>query len=133
MFGHEGCEGDTRGLLVSQSSLVCNGRVGVLADRCDRYRGTATRSVIRDRRNLLMKRYRVYIQKVDDFVAELSYEDDELTDLSHDELLAAAANDVSEQGLGEWNFMQSDTTALSVCEILEDGTEGEVWEINTEV
>jgi hypothetical protein len=80
-----------------------------------------------------MKRYRVYIQKVDDFVAELSYEDDELTDLSHDELLAAAANDVSEQGLGEWNFMQSDTTALSVCEILEDGTEGEVWEINTEV
>jgi hypothetical protein len=82
---------------------------------------------------LTMKRFRVYIQKVDEFVAELSYEDDELTELSHDELLAAAANDVSEQGLGNWDFMESNTTALSVCEILEDGTEGEAWEINTEV
>lgn len=80
-----------------------------------------------------MKRFRVYIQKVDEFVAELSYEDDELTELSHDELLAAAANDVSEQGLGNWEFMEGNTTALSVCEILEDGTEGEAWEINTEV
>jgi len=80
-----------------------------------------------------MKRYRVFIQKVDDFIAELSYEDDELEGLEGKELLASVANDVSEQGIGEWTFLEGNNTAVSVVEILEDGSDGESWEINTEV
>jgi len=80
-----------------------------------------------------MKRYRVFIQKVDDFIAELSYEDDELEGLEGKELLAAVANDVSEQGIGEWTFLEGNNTAVNVVEILEDGTDGEAWDINTEV
>ena len=80
-----------------------------------------------------MRRYRVFIQKVDDFIAELSYEDDELEGLEGKELLAAVANDVSEQGIGEWTFLEGNNTAVNVVEILEDGTDGEAWEINTEV
>ena len=80
-----------------------------------------------------MKRYRVFIQKVDDFIAELSYEDDELEGLEGKELLASVANDVSEQGIGEWTFLEGNNTAVSVVEILEDGSDGESWDINTEV
>jgi len=80
-----------------------------------------------------MKRYRVFIQKVDDFIAELSYEDDELEGLEGKELLAAVANDVSEQGIGEWTFLEGNNTAVNVVEILEDGADGEAWDINTEV
>jgi hypothetical protein len=80
-----------------------------------------------------MKRYRVFIQKVDDFLAELSYEDDELDGLEGKELLAAVANDVSEQGIGEWTFLEANTTATSIVEVLEDGSDGEEWIINTEV
>jgi hypothetical protein len=80
-----------------------------------------------------MKRYRVFIQKVDDFIAELSYEDNELEGLEGKELLASVANDVSEQGIGEWTFLEGNNTAVSVVEILEDGSDGESWEINTEV
>ena len=80
-----------------------------------------------------MRRYRVFIQKVDDFIAELSYEDDELEGLEGKELLAAVANDVSEQGIGEWTFLEGNNTAVNVVEILEDGTDGEAWDINTEV
>jgi hypothetical protein len=80
-----------------------------------------------------MKRYRVFIQKVDDFIAELSYEDNELEGLEGKELLASVANDVSEQGIGEWTFLEGNNTAVSVVEILEDGSDGESWDINTEV
>lgn len=80
-----------------------------------------------------MKRYRVFIQKVDDFLAELSYEDNELEGLEGKELLASVANDVSEQGIGEWTFLEGNNTAVNVVEILEDGSEGESWDINTEV
>jgi|APGre2960657404_1045060.scaffolds.fasta_scaffold47939_3 hypothetical protein len=80
-----------------------------------------------------MKRYRVFIQKVDDFIAELSYEDDELEGLEGKELLASVANDVSEQGIGEWTFLEGNNTAVNVVEILEDGSDGESWDINTEV
>ena len=80
-----------------------------------------------------MKRYRVFIQKVDDFIAELSYEDDELEGLEGKELLAAVADDASEQGIGEWTFLEGNNTAVNVVEILEDGTDGEAWDINTEV
>ena len=80
-----------------------------------------------------MKRYRVFIQKVDDFIAELSYEDDELEGLEGKELLASVADDVSEQGIGEWTFLEGNNTAVSVVEILEDGSDGESWDINTEV
>lgn len=80
-----------------------------------------------------MKRYRVFIQKVDDFIAELSYEDNELEGLEGKELLASVANDVSEQGIGEWTFLEGSNTAVNVVEILEDGSDGERWDINTEV
>jgi hypothetical protein len=80
-----------------------------------------------------MKRYRVFIQKVDDFIAELSYEDDELEGLEGKELLASVANDVSEQGIGEWTFLEGNNIAVNVVEILEDGSDGESWDINTEV
>ena len=80
-----------------------------------------------------MKRYRVFIQKVDDFIAELSYEDNELEGLEGKELLASVANDVSEQGIGEWTFLEGNNTAVSVVEILEDGSDGESWDINTDV
>lgn len=80
-----------------------------------------------------MKRYRVFIQKVDDFIAELSYEDNELEGLEGKELLASVANDVSEQGIGEWTFLEGNNTAVNVVEILEDGSDGESWDINTEV
>jgi len=80
-----------------------------------------------------MKRYRVFIQKVDDFIAEVAYEDDELDGLEGKELLASVANDVSEQGIGDWDFVEANTTATSIVEILEDGSDGEEWIINTEV
>ena len=80
-----------------------------------------------------MKRYRVFIQKVDDFIAELSYEDDELEGLEGKELLASVADDASEQGIGEWTFLEGNNTAVNVVEILEDGSDGESWDINTEV
>lgn len=79
------------------------------------------------------KRYRVYIQKVDDFSVDLSYEDGDLEGLEGKQLLAAVADDAAEQGLGNWDFMEGNTIALSVSEINEDGTEGESFVINEEV
>lgn len=79
------------------------------------------------------KRYRVYIQKIDDFVAELSYEDSDLEGLKSEQLWTAIADDASEQGLGEWNFLEGNTIALSVVEVNEDGTEGESFLIHEEV
>lgn len=76
------------------------------------------------------KRFRVYIQKVDDFVVDLSYDDVDLEGLEGKQLLAAVADDAAEQGLGNWDFMEGNTIALSVVEINEDGTEGESFEIN---
>lgn len=78
------------------------------------------------------KRYRVYIQKVDDFVVDLSYEDGDLP-YEGKQLLAAVASDASEVGLGDWDFIEGNTIALSVVEMNEDGTEGESFEINEEI
>lgn len=79
------------------------------------------------------KRYRVYIQKIDDFVAELSYEDSDLEGLSGEQLWTAVAADASEQGLGVWDFLEGNTIALSVVEMNDDGTEGESFPIHEEV
>jgi hypothetical protein len=79
------------------------------------------------------KRYRVYIQKVDDFSVDLSYEDGDLEGLEGKRLLAAVADDAAEQGLGDWDFLEGNTIALSAVEINEDGTEGESFVINEEV
>ena len=46
------------------------------------------------------------------------------------QLLAAVADDAAEQGLGDWDFLEGNTIALSAVEINEDGTEGESFEIN---
>lgn len=78
------------------------------------------------------KRYRVYIQKVDDFVVDLSYEDGDLP-YEGKQLLAAVASDASEVGLGDWDFIEGNTIALSVVEMNEDGTEGESFDINEEI
>jgi hypothetical protein len=80
-----------------------------------------------------MKRYRVFIQKVDDFIAELSYEDDDLLGLEGEQLLTAVAADAADQGIGEWTFLEGNSIATSVVEINEDGTEGEAILINEEV
>jgi hypothetical protein len=80
-----------------------------------------------------MKRYRVFIQKVDDFIAELSYEDDDLLGLEGEQLLTAVAADAADQGIGEWTFLEGNSIATSVVEINEDGTEGEAFLINEEV
>ena len=79
------------------------------------------------------KRYRVYIQKVDDFSVDLSYEDSDLEGLEGKRLLAAVADDAAEQGLGDWDFLEGNTIALSAVEINEDGTEGESFVINDEI
>jgi len=79
------------------------------------------------------KRYRVYIQKIDDFSVDLSYDDVDLEGLEGKQLLAAVADDAAEQGLGNWDFMEGNTIAVSVAEINEDGTEGESFVINEEV
>jgi hypothetical protein len=79
------------------------------------------------------KRYRVYIQKVDDFSVDLSYEDSDLEGLEGKRLLAAVADDAAEQGLGDWDFLEGNTIALSAVEINEDGTEGESFVINEEI
>lgn len=78
------------------------------------------------------KRYRVYIQKVDDFAVDLSYEDGDLP-YEGKQLLAAVASDASEVGLGDWDFIEGNTIALSVVEMNEDGTEGESFDINEEI
>lgn len=78
------------------------------------------------------KRYRVYIQKVDDFMVDLSYEDGDLP-YEGKQLLAAVASDASEVGLGDWDFIEGNTIALSVVEMNEDGTEGESFDINEEI
>lgn len=80
-----------------------------------------------------MKRFRVYIQKIDDFSVDLSYDGDDLAGLEGDQLLAAVADDAAEQGLGNWDFLDGNTIAVSVAEINEDGTEGESLQINQEV
>lgn len=80
-----------------------------------------------------MKRFRVYIQKIDDFSVDLSYDGDDLAGLEGDQLLAAVADDAAEQGLGNWDFLEGNTIAVSVAEINEDGTEGESLQINQEV
>lgn len=79
------------------------------------------------------KRFRVYIQKIDDFVAEMSYEDSDLEGLKGDQLWTAIADDASEQGLGVWDFLEGNTIALSVVAMNEDGTEGESFSIYEEV
>jgi hypothetical protein len=79
------------------------------------------------------KRFRVYIQKVDDFSVDLSYEDSDLEGLEGKRLLAAVADDAAEQGLGDWDFLEGNTIALSAVEINEDGTEGESFVINEEI
>ena len=80
-----------------------------------------------------MKRFRVYIQKVDDFSVDLSYDGDDLAGLEGKQLLAAVADDAAEQGLGNWDFLEGNTIAVSVAEINEDGTEGESLQINEEI
>ena len=80
-----------------------------------------------------MKRFRVYIQKVDDFSVDLSYEDSDLEGLEGKQLLVAVADDAAEQGLGNWDFMEGNTIALSVAELNDDGTEGESLVINEEI
>ena len=80
-----------------------------------------------------MKRFRVYIQKIDDFSVDLSYDGEDLAGLEGDRLLAAVADDAAEQGLGNWDFLDGNTIAVSVAEINEDGTEGASLEINKEV
>jgi len=80
-----------------------------------------------------MKRFRVYIQKIDDFSVDLSYDGEDLAGLEGDRLLAAVADDAAEQGLGNWDFLEGNTIAVSVAEINEDGTEGDSLQINQEV
>ena len=80
-----------------------------------------------------MKRFRVYIQKIDDFSVDLSYDGEDLAGLEGNQLLAAVADDAAEQGLGNWDFLDGNTIAVSVAEINEDGTEGESLQINQEV
>ncbi len=80
-----------------------------------------------------MKRYRVFIEKVDDFLAELSYEDGDLDGLEGEQLLTAIAADAADQGLGEWTFLEGNSIATSIVEVNEDGTEGEPFLINEEL
>ena len=80
-----------------------------------------------------MKRFRVYIQKIDDFSVDLSYDGDDLAGLEGNQLLAAVADDAAEQGLGNWDFLEGNTIAISAVEINEDGTEGVPFVINQEV
>jgi hypothetical protein len=80
-----------------------------------------------------MKRFRVYIQKIDDFSVDLSYDGEDLAGLEGDRLLAAVADDAAEQGLGNWDFLEGNTIAVSVAEINEDGTEGDSLQINEEI
>jgi hypothetical protein len=80
-----------------------------------------------------MKRFRVYIQKIDDFSVDLSYDGEDLAGLEGDRLLAAVADDAAEQGLGVWDFLDGNTIAISAVEINEDGTEGQSFDINKEV
>ena len=77
-----------------------------------------------------MKRFRVYLQKVDDFSAEMSYEDDDISHIEGDELIAAVASDAADMGLGDWDFIEGNTIALSVVEINEDGSEGESHDLD---
>ena len=80
-----------------------------------------------------MKRFRVYIQKIDDFSVDLSYDGEDLAGLEGNQLLAAVADDAAEQGLGNWDFLEGNTIAVTVAEINEDGTEGNSLQINKEV
>jgi hypothetical protein len=56
-----------------------------------------------------------------------------LAGLEGDRLLAAVADDAAEQGLGNWDFLEGNTIAVSVAEINEDGTEGDSLQINEEI
>jgi hypothetical protein len=80
-----------------------------------------------------MKRFRVYIKKIDDFSVDLSYDGEDLAGLEGNQLLAAVADDAAEQGLGNWDFLEGNTIAVTVAEINEDGTEGNSLQINKEV
>lgn len=79
------------------------------------------------------KRFRVYLQKVDDFCATLSYEDGDLDDFEGEDLIAAVAADAADMGLGDWDFLEGNTIALSVVELNEDGSEGESHDFDREV
>lgn len=81
----------------------------------------------------MTKRYRVYIQKTDDFSVDLSYEDGDLNGYEGDALLLAIASDAADHGIGDWDFLEGNTIAISAVEINEDGTEGVPFVINKEV
>lgn len=60
----------------------------------------------------------------------MSYEDDDISHMEGEELIAAVASDAADMGLGDWDFIEGNTIALSVVEINEDGSEGESHDLD---